>query len=261
MGWMANTDIQPCTGEEGVVAYLGKYAAKAEKASDSYKDLFSRVLPFVNEERAALSLISKVMNKLVGERDWSAQEVSHLLLNLPLCNSTRSVINVDCRPESAQSTAYFYEQHEDGQQVNRRKSYLQKYKGRPPALEEVTYLDFLMHYDLKRYHKRPRAKARALNYIPRYRQSDQPDDFARVKPMLHHPFHNIEKLKEIDGETHASYEEAYQNRLLNYGGLHWIDSFGNADLPDDPTESEFEPSPVGWPIKISWDALVDRFAD
>jgi hypothetical protein len=103
-----------------------------------------------------------------------------------------------------------------------------------------------MHYDLKRYHKGPRAKARVLNYFPQYRQSDQPDDFARVKPMLHHPFHNIEKLKEIDGETHASYEHAYQNRLLNHGGLHWIDSFGNANLPDDPTESEFEPSPAEW---------------
>jgi ATP-dependent DNA helicase PIF1 len=117
---MANTDIhEPRTGEVGVVAYLDKYAAKAEKASDSYKGLFKIFsaaygMPFVNEDRAVLLLISKVMNKLVGERDWSVQKVSHLLLNLPVCNSTRSVINVDCRPESEQSTAYFYEQDEDG---------------------------------------------------------------------------------------------------------------------------------------------------
>ncbi len=42
------------------------------------------------------------MNKPVGERDWSAQEVSQLLLNLPLQQGSRQVLSVDCRKEEDQ---------------------------------------------------------------------------------------------------------------------------------------------------------------
>ena len=47
--------------------------------------------------------MSKLLNKLIGERDWSAQEVSHILLGLPLQDSSRHVITVDCRPEEVQN--------------------------------------------------------------------------------------------------------------------------------------------------------------
>jgi hypothetical protein len=72
MSWLANTDIQPCTGARAVIEYVGKYAAKAEKASTSYQQLASMVLPFVNENTPFKSFVGKIMNKLIGERDWSA---------------------------------------------------------------------------------------------------------------------------------------------------------------------------------------------
>ncbi|KIX00539.1 uncharacterized protein Z518_10679 [Rhinocladiella mackenziei CBS 650.93] len=40
-----------------------------------------------------------VLYRLIGERDWSAQEVSHLLLQIPVQHSSREVVNLDCRPE------------------------------------------------------------------------------------------------------------------------------------------------------------------
>jgi hypothetical protein len=43
-----------------------------------------------------------MLNKLIGERDWSAQEVSHNLLQLPVQESSQSVVTLDCRPERAQ---------------------------------------------------------------------------------------------------------------------------------------------------------------
>jgi len=49
ISWLANTDVQPCTGARAVIEYVGKYAAKAEKGSSSYKELAAIVLPFVNE--------------------------------------------------------------------------------------------------------------------------------------------------------------------------------------------------------------------
>jgi hypothetical protein len=130
MGWLANTDIQPCTCKEAVVFYLGKYATKPEKQSESFKDLFKALAPCINEHRPVYSLVSKPMNKLVGERDWSAQEVCPHLLNLKLVNSSRAVQNVNCRPQSEPGTSYAFEDGDDGDvQIAARKSILQKYCG------------------------------------------------------------------------------------------------------------------------------------
>jgi hypothetical protein len=80
MGWMANTDIQPPTSLHAILSYVGKYVSKPEKSSTSYTELQSQVLPHMNDRAPLLSFVSRMLNKLIGERDWSAQEVSHILL-------------------------------------------------------------------------------------------------------------------------------------------------------------------------------------
>jgi ATP-dependent DNA helicase PIF1 len=71
MGWMANTDIQPPTSLFAVLAYVAKYVSKLEIKSKSYKDLQGMILPYTNEQVPLLSFVSKMLNKLIGERDWS----------------------------------------------------------------------------------------------------------------------------------------------------------------------------------------------
>jgi hypothetical protein len=99
---MANTDIQPLTTLHAVLSYLGKYVSKPEKSSVSYTELQAQVLPYVNDRVPLLSFASKILNKLIGERDWSAQEVSHILLQLPVQMSSRQLVSLDCRPEDNQ---------------------------------------------------------------------------------------------------------------------------------------------------------------
>ena len=60
------------------------------------------ILLYTNEQAPLLSFVLKMLNKLIGERDWSAQEVSHILLQLPVQESSRSVVTLDCRPEQSQ---------------------------------------------------------------------------------------------------------------------------------------------------------------
>jgi hypothetical protein len=64
-----------------------------------------RVLPSMNSNNPILSAISKLMNQLVGERDWSVQDVCHLLLEL-LVNVSRQIANVDLRPEDQRTTTF-----------------------------------------------------------------------------------------------------------------------------------------------------------
>ena len=69
MGWMANTDIQPPTTLYVVLSYIGKYVSKPEKSSVSYTELQAQVLPYINDRAPLLSFVSKMLNKLIGERD------------------------------------------------------------------------------------------------------------------------------------------------------------------------------------------------
>jgi len=99
MGWMANTNIQPPTSLFAVLAYIRKYVSKLETKSKSYKDLQAQIILYTNNRAPLLSFVSKMLNKLVGERDWFAQEVSHILLELPVQEASQTVITLDCRLE------------------------------------------------------------------------------------------------------------------------------------------------------------------
>ena len=93
MGWMANINIQLPMSLFAIMAYITKYISKLEVKFKSYKDLQGMILPYTNERVPLLLFVSKMLNRLIGERDWSAQKVSHILLH---------VVTLDCRPEQVQ---------------------------------------------------------------------------------------------------------------------------------------------------------------
>lgn len=70
---------------------LGNVEEIPEKESNSYGGLAKEVIKHVNSRAPVLSFMAKLLNKLVCEKDWSAQKVSHILLNLPLVSSSLSI--------------------------------------------------------------------------------------------------------------------------------------------------------------------------
>jgi ATP-dependent DNA helicase PIF1 len=195
MAWQANMDISPCTSMIAVIEYIVKYAAKYEKKSESYKDLAGKLIPFVNENQPFQSLVTKLMNKLVGERDYSAQEVCHMLLDLPLYHSSREVITVDLRPLIEQPHVIRIEQDE----TRRGKTRIEHFLSRPKALSDLNFITFLRSYSERAPYSKRRGKDQVLSFFPRYRP-DEVEDYGRVKLMLHHPFHKfVDELKNIRG--------------------------------------------------------------
>src|ERR1700733_12028574 len=194
VGWMANTDIQPPTSLHAVLSYIGKYVSKPEKSSLSYPELQSQVLPYINDRAPLLSFVSKMLNKLIGERDWSAQEVSHLLLQLPVQDSSRGVVSLDCRPEEVQDDLIILESGE----ISARRSVLRRYRDRltdtrngNASLPALSLFTCLRLWDWLIWKIRPRARPRVINYYPRYLDDPKSlgySDYCRVKLMLHHPF-------------------------------------------------------------------------
>ena len=123
MGWMANTDIQPPTGLHAVLSYVGKYVSKPEKSSASYTELQAQVLPYINDQAPLLSFVSKMLNKLIGERDWLAQEVSYILLQLLVQKSSWMLVSLDCRLEEVQCDLIVLE----SSKITAQRSALQRY--------------------------------------------------------------------------------------------------------------------------------------
>ena len=73
----------------------------------------------MNHRSPALSFASKFLNKLLGERDWSAQEVNHILFEIPLNTSSRGVVMLDCRKEEDRPA--YGEMDEEGIKITRSK--------------------------------------------------------------------------------------------------------------------------------------------
>ncbi len=214
MGWMANTDIQPPTTLWAVLAYVAKYVSKPETKSKSYTDLQGMILPYTNERAPLLSFVSKMLNKLIGERDWSAQEVSHILLQLPVQESSRSVVTLDCWPEQSQDNLIVLEDGDITTQRSPTKRYQDRNTDAPGALslQSTTLFDWLQFWDWRTFQIRTRASSRVINYWPRYPadpESPTYNDFCRVKLMLHHPFVHVDELLSVNGVAYSSYQEAF----------------------------------------------------
>jgi hypothetical protein len=209
LGWLANIDISPCTSLQAVITYAAKYCSKSEKKTEPYCKLADQVLPHTAHLQPLLSFSSRLMNKLIAERDYSAQEISHLLLNIPLQEGTRMVVAVDCRPLEQHARSYRVDED-----INETIGSYRKYLERNDQHEDITYLEYLQSYNLKTWRRlATQAKKRVLSYFPRYRSmeaSPQFNDFCRVKLMMAHPHRSPEELYAVGGRRFDSFAAAYK---------------------------------------------------
>jgi hypothetical protein len=86
---MANFDMQIILDQAAAIAYMVKYATKAEKAGSSLNDLYKSVIKFADEKDNTITQLRSLMLKTVaGKRDIGQCEVCRLLNSEPLYSST-----------------------------------------------------------------------------------------------------------------------------------------------------------------------------
>ncbi|KAH6640312.1 hypothetical protein F5144DRAFT_484970 [Chaetomium tenue] len=244
--WLANTDCSPCTSVEAVINYAAKYCSKSETQTSTYAQITQSILPHISDNNPMISFVSKMMNKLIGERDYSAQEICHILLGLLLQEDSRVVQSVDCRPRERHARAIDITADGD---IEESRTVYEKYLRRPDHMEDVSYFEFLQNWNFKARNAdkwaiwRPPAMPRVLYYYPRYkpvRSHRQYSDFCRVKLLLSHPHRQTEDLSQVDGRKFDNYSSAYRYCLEHHD--HPDDHYGTVDEPDpSPDEEEFEP--------------------
>nr|OQO27419.1 hypothetical protein B0A51_07870 [Rachicladosporium sp. CCFEE 5018] len=207
--------------------YIAKYAGRSEKKSESLAEVARKILnsALLNPTRAEEALREKIMNSLVGQRDFSQQEITHILLGLPLVLTSRITQSIDCSPLDKQEQ----KQKLGGKKLIEGTSLWEKYASRESHMTEkvktenteVTFFAFVSDWDWTHkdsYRPRPRAKTRMLQYWPKYTaetDGDSYEDWCRVKIVLHHQFTTYPVLPhsfaDDEEETeHDSWSAAYE---------------------------------------------------
>ncbi|KAJ3455383.1 hypothetical protein MRS44_013983 [Fusarium solani] len=251
VAWLANTDVSPCTSLQQVIDYAAKYCSKSEKKSESLAQIGKALMPRVKDHNPLVSFTSKLLNQLVAERDYSKQEVSHLLLGLPLQEGSRTCLYVDCRNPDRHSRSLRI----DSDEVVEAPNVYEKYCRRPEALEDLTYVSFLKCWNFRS--KDPskwkqwqpgnvNGRPRILVYFPRYQadpEGQQWPDYCRVKLTLNHPHRRHDELLTFDGQRFNSHAQAFSYCWQHHS--HGDDHYGRPkEARLQPQEDQYETLPV-----------------
>lgn len=219
--WRANTDFQPIISKHAVLNYISKYVSKSEPQSNTYKEIFNSMLGDVSDEQLGKGAIKKLLLKSVAERDYSSQEVVHILMGLPLYHSTRQFINLTLHKEEWISLPG----------NNEKENFVEKYKSRPAKFKNECLFDFT-----KRYYKRgskwsQRRKEAVVRIFPNLTISESSstedkEDFYRQQCLLYLSWTDVNILK----GNHLKWESLFIEKNLN----------GNIDLDIEIIEEDEE---------------------
>ena len=81
--WRGNVDMKVCVSRRKVIDYVAKYATKSEPRSKALREVYSNIVK-KGDDCNITKVAQKIMISSVAERDYSAQETGHLLLQLPM---------------------------------------------------------------------------------------------------------------------------------------------------------------------------------
>ena len=194
--WRANVDMQYVVSRQKVINYVAKYATKSENRSKTLKEVFSNVMKTVKDDGTALKVVQKLMVSSVAERNLSAQETCHLLLQYPMFRATRDFVIL-----SLDGSREVDDRLKEGAVVTV-DSQLDHYRARPttPQFDNITLLEFVRGYRIpKRVGDDLIRRQKEVVVIARPYCSPDPngpmyEQYSKQKLMMHQPFRQLDDL-------------------------------------------------------------------
>ncbi len=142
--WRANVDMQYIVSRHKVIQYCTKYVTKSEPHSQPLREVFTTIVRSLKEGNNSLKAVQKLLINSMGERDYSAQETCHLLLQLPIFEASRNFIILSLDGSRA------VEERLEEEQRATIPSIVDHYCVRPTAqpFEQMTLLGFARQYTM-----------------------------------------------------------------------------------------------------------------
>ena len=117
--WMANIDIQVIVDNGKVIEYLTKYMTKAETMNEvGIKRMFKNILNQTSSVNATPQVaLRKMMLRLLGERTYGRQEISHLINSIPSAKSSHQFVRVHLQNTAAPLSISSHTEPNNNQQI------------------------------------------------------------------------------------------------------------------------------------------------
>ena len=142
----ANSDAQVILDQDALLTYIIKYQIKAEKRSSAYRETLKADLenPESHGGCSVKSMLEKLLNKSVGERDVGAIEVHHILEGLPLleCNRQFTYLHISGEREVTGRDVENDVTGETDRKVEVKDSAEDKYRKRDKIDENLEWYDY-----------------------------------------------------------------------------------------------------------------------
>lgn len=195
--WRANVDMQYIVSRRRVLDYCTKYVTKSEPRSQPLKEVFTNIIHSLKEGNASLKAVQKLLINSVGERDYSAQETCHLLLQLPMFKASRDFIVLSLDGSRA------VQDHLNDEYHATVPSTLDHYCIRPMTspFDMMTLLAFAQQYSMpKKLGAELSRRSKKVVVIPRPYCPPDPagpkyEQYCRQSLMLHKPFRAVADLQ------------------------------------------------------------------
>jgi len=237
--WRGNTDFMAITSKDAVINYISKYASKGEHASDAFSDILQRLLRRSPDETPASTLVRKLLVSSVAERNYSAQEVMHLLMGWPLYHSSRSVILVSLREE-------WQRVGEDA-----RSTLVSHYSNRDVSLAGISLFQYAKNYRVASGRTIKRRKECIVRVMPYLKLTDDisaNEEYYKLQCKLHIPWR--QRFEDLLPEG-LSWHDVY---IRNLEDIDDSESF-TSEWEVLPEDIEFEPD-HGDPRDVVRDAAM-----
>ncbi|XP_065826022.1 uncharacterized protein [Oscarella lobularis] len=210
-GWRANVDMQVIVSPYAVGKYIAKYATKSEPQSATLKETFKMITETMSTADPARNVVSKLLMKTVGERDYSAQETCHLIMGEKLVTSTREFKTLFLENKREVDPAA-----KPGRTATL-PTVIEEYMRRPVEIEDVCLLDYVSDYYINAKGKTVRRhKSVVVRVAPRIlcnkSNKEQYEKYCYYQLMKFKPFRKLDHLTieeeeaeneitDTDGET------------------------------------------------------------
>ena len=196
-----------------VIEYCAKYATKSEPRSQPLKEIFTTIVRSLKEDSSSLKAVQKLLINSVGERDFSAQETCHLLLQLPMFKASRDFVVLSLDGSRA------VDEHLDEDQPATVPSPLDHYVSRPTTalFQNMPLLQFVQDYSMPRESGSEPSKRRkkvvviTRPYCPYDPNGPKYEQYCQQKLMLHVPFRHQSELLGNNATFTAAYAEFLQS--------------------------------------------------
>jgi ATP-dependent DNA helicase PIF1 len=256
LGWRANIDIKPVLSKYAAIDYIAKYASKSEKQAPAFPELLANVTSSMDGEGTAQTACQKMLNKMLGERTYSAQETAHLLLGIPLVRASATFKTVYIGPDGSNRELAVQDPDAElaaggGEDENlvTDDSWIQRYMNRSPEMEALSLQDVLTKYSWRKSKwctKRDKTKT-VLRVYPRFSpnpEDEHYEDYCRTKVILHHPFRDLNTIHDPDDQLWAEIfahcrasEHVHPKDTLRY----WEEENREQDEDDEEDEELLNP--------------------